>query len=73
MPDFPLVHSTARRFLMTAGFKGKFSCSSLYLLMRSMTLFVLAVQVYELITCARQANENGGNLISIVQLTSKQA
>ena len=27
----------------------------------------LVVQVYELITCVRRANENAGNLISVVQ------
>ena len=39
VPEFLLVNSTARRFLMVAFFEGKFLCSFLYLLMHSLTIF----------------------------------
>ena len=35
--------------------------------MCSLTMLTLVVLVYELITCVQQANENAGNLISVVQ------
>ena len=40
VPEFLLVNSAARRFLMASGFEGKFLSSFLYLLMRSLTIFV---------------------------------
>ena len=58
-----LVNSAATRFLMAAGVEGKFLSSFLYL----MTCPYLVVQVYELITYVRRANENARNLISVVQ------
>ena len=58
-----VVNSAARRFLTAAGVEGKSLSSFLYLLTRS----YLVVQVYELITYVRRANENAGNLISVVQ------
>ena len=64
VPEFLLVNSAAKRFSMAASFEGKFLSSFLY------SCFhwpYLVVQVYELITCVRRANENAGNLISVVQ------
>ena len=49
VPEFLLVNSTARWFLMAASFEGNFLSSFLYLLMCLLT--ILVVQVYELITC----------------------
>ena len=45
----------------------KFLSSFLYLLTRSLTILILVVQVYELITCVQRANENAGNVISVGQ------
>ena len=60
VPEYLLVNSAARRFLMAASFEGKFWP-------------YLILQVYELITCVRRANENVGNLISVVQFLIKTA
>ena len=64
VPEFLLVNSAARRFSMAASFEGKFLSSFLYWCSHWP---YLVVQVYELITCVRRANENAGNLISVVQ------
>ena len=64
VPEFLLVNSAARRFSMAASFEGKFLCSFLYWCFHWPHL---VVQVYELITCVRRANENAGNLISNIR------
>ena len=64
VPEFLLVNSAARRFSMAASFAGNFLSSFLYWCFHWP---YLVVQVYELITCVRRANENAGNLISGVQ------
>ena len=64
VPEFLLVNSAARRFSTAAGFEGKFLSSFLYWCFHWP---YMVVQVYELITCVRRANENAGNLISVVQ------
>ena len=64
VPEFLLVNSAARRFSMAASFEGNFLSSFLYWCFHWP---YLVVQVYELITCVRRANENAGNLISGVQ------
>ena len=63
-PEFLLVNSAARRFSMAASFEKKFLSSFLYWCFHWP---YLVVQVYELITSVRRANENAGNLISVVQ------
>ena len=64
VPEFLLVNSAAKRFSMVASFEGKFLFCFLYWCFHWP---YLVVQVYELITCVRRANENAGNLISVVQ------
>ena len=64
VPEFLLVNSAARRFSMAASFEGNFLSSFLYWCFHWP---YLVVQVYELITRVRRANENAGNLISVVQ------
>ena len=64
VPEFLLVNSAARRFSMAASFEGIFLSSFLSWCFHWP---YLVVQVYELITCVRRANENAGNLISGVQ------
>ena len=68
VPEFLFVNSAARRFSMAASFEGKFLSSFLYWCFHWP---YLVVQVYELITCVRRANENAGNLISGVQFLIK--
>ena len=64
VPEFLLTNSAARRFSMAASLEGNFLSSFLYWCFHWP---YLVVQVYELITCVRRANENAGNLISGVQ------
>ena len=66
VPEFLLVNSAAKRFSMAACFEGKFLSRFLYWCFHRP---YLVVQVYELITCVRRANENAGNLISVVQFS----
>ena len=68
VPEFLLVNSAARRFSMAASFEGIFLSSFLSWCFHWP---YLVVQVYELITCFRRANENAGNLISGVQFLIK--
>ena len=67
VPEYLLVNSAARRFLMAADVEGKF-----FIWWRVHWPY-LVVQVYELITCVRRANENARNLISVVQFSIKTA
>ena len=63
VPDYSLVSSTARWFSMASSVEGQF----LFISWRFHWPY-LVVQVYELITCFRRANENANKLISVVHI-----
>ena len=64
VPEFLLVNSAARRWPPVS--RGNFYPA--FFIDASLTILIyLIMQVYELITCVRRANENAGNLISGVQ------
>ena len=59
------VYSRPKRLLSVIFFRAAKMFSARLLLTRSLT--ILGNQVYEVIACVRRANENVGNLISVVQ------
>ena len=66
VPELLFVKYSSRRFSIAVSFQRKKIHRDFFICLRVHRPY-LVVQVYELITCVQRANENAGNLISVVQ------